>query len=466
MTVCPLKFNGINDVEVEEEEKKMITWKDTLSETKKQKDVVAVKEKKKLRKLEKPIVTEEFLEDLKINKNLLKTPRSDLFLAKYKNKNEILKCKSEKCLRACKIKEEIRDMIDVGSENEIKNCNEDLTETQIEKIESCEFISTEKNVFKTEEYNCNLIEPLIINEENCFDEIIIEPPLAFQNGDNKVELIEDLITSLEKETITDDAKQNVDKLCTIYQEILTDDSNRRSPSRNGIETVNDKFNSEAIKSEDDKNHTKTILEPREWDFDDMESLTSGAPNKWTEALSMERLNKGSLLKSSHSDVCIESTKTKQLIVTLPSILDKRDRNSAPPLFSILNIEPIIPQKRRKIEHIENNLHANINVIKKRKQQKDKVDVEETPRFKELLNFLTLTKGRNDEEMLTVSRKHCEKLLHFNAKASTKLPEIYGKGCNNNNKQVMKRNEIKLPPLKVVCKEKRLVKLVGENFIDR
>lgn len=248
-----------------------------------------------------------------------------------------------------------------------------------------------------------------------------------------------------------------------------------------------------------ENQTDTLLEPRDWYFDDLESLT-GAANEWTEVLSMERLNKSSL-KSSHSDVCMVSShelaKAKKLIVNIPSVVDKRDSTSAPPLLSVSSSEPV-PQKRRKIECIENSLCANIDVIKQKKQEEQEQLVEEpepqrqervkkekkkkrkksvacycdidmTPRFKELLNFLSLNSDKNEEEVLTLSRKHCVKLLRFNAKdanGAVKLPQINNilgiKSCSRE----MKRSEIRLPPLNTKCTRGRRtvnpIMIVGQS----
>lgn len=523
MTVCPLK---IDDKELEEEEKKMITWKDTLQQKKK--------------KFEKPVVTEEFLEDLKINKNLLKSPTRKNLLSKYKIAKSPIRSQSEKDLSKLgktfqKTKSE-QDLIDLDdgvveeieisskfSENQIiiddfipltrKNTvnlidelfdgKNDDDDDVIVSIEETDLVVEEEDTnFEFE--NDDLPFPLIED----FD--IIEPPPLFQNPatpkedrDSKMELIEKLIDALGEEYVCEsepgagdhvclDQKfsQNFDKLLGIYQKMLNDtklDSEKSSikfNSKTSMVPTKEEVVSFQTKTETDltqENETDTLLEPRDWDFDDLESL-AGASNKWTDALCIERLNKGNL-KTSHSDVCILNTTTtyesaqKKLVVNVPSVLDRRDSSSAPALFIVSSGEPV-PQKRRKIE---NALYTNINVIKQKKQEEQKKKKKRrnhrcdtdlmTPRFKELLNFLSLNSDRNEEEMLTLSRKQCIKLLNFDAKIlddRIKLPHIGLKSNNNNNNKELRKNVISLPPLNIVnCgKEKRIVNpimVVGQNF---
>lgn len=306
---------------------------------------------------------------------------------------------------------------------------------------------------------------------------------------------------VEKESVNiEDFNSRTTLTLNDFDEHLPDGNDLISP-KSLVETPNS--NEESFKTEveftlvQEKKQTDTILEPRDWYFDDLESLT-GAENKWTEALSMERLNKGSL-KSSHSDVCLvknsEAVKAKKLIINVPSVLEKRDSTSAPPLLGISISEPV-PQKRRRIEHMKNSLCANIDVIKQNKQKEQwesqqqqqkectkkeekkkkrkkniTCDIELTPRFKELLTFLSLNSERNEDEILTLSRKHCIKLLQLDAKALNnmiKLPPINNPGVRVCRKEMkLKKSGIKLPPLNVKgCRERRTVNpimVVGANF---
>lgn len=310
------------------------------------------------------------------------------------------------------------------------------------------------------------------------------------------------VTSVHGQKVAKDEAVSIEKFKSEtlddFEQHLSEEDDSIS-SRSLVETSNN--NEELFKATnglnlvEERTQTNTILEPRDWYSDDLESLTG--ENKWTEALSIERLNKGSL-KSSHSDVCMvksyEAVKTKKLVVNVPSVLEKRDSTSAPPLISISINEPV-PQKRRKIEHIENSLFANIDVIKQKKQKEEwevnqeqcvkkdekkkkrkknmasECDIDVTPRFKELLNFLSLNSERNEDEVLTLSRKDCIKLLHLDSKTLTnkiKLPPINNPGIRVGNKDSkMKRSGIKLPPLNVRgCRGKRAVNplmVVGENF---
>lgn len=307
------------------------------------------------------------------------------------------------------------------------------------------------------------------------------------------------VTSVDGQKVSKDESVSIEKIRSETLDDLSEGDDLISP-RSLVETsYNDE---ELFKAKNGFNliegrkQTNTILEPRDWYSDDLESLT-GAENKWTEALSMERLTKGSL-KSSHSDVCMvktyEGVKSKKLIVKVPSVLETRDSASAPPLICLSVNEPV-PQKRRKLEHIENSLCANIDVIKQKKQKEQwelnqevcvkkdekkkkrrknmasECDIEVTPRFKELLNFLSLNSERNEGEMLTLTRKDCIKLLHLDCKTlnnKIKLPPINSPRIRVSNKDTkIKKSGIKLPPLFVRgCRIKRSVNplmVVGENF---
>lgn len=303
-----------------------------------------------------------------------------------------------------------------------------------------------------------------------------------------------------------------------------DDDQSKLSSKSEINETTRKYNSEVTIASDDfkpqshfeartefhlpttfsQERTNTILEPRDWDLDDLESLTGNA-SKWTEALSMERLNKGSI-KSSHSDVGLvygyEPAPAKKLVVNIPSVFDRRESLSAPPVVVVSSSEGV-PEKKRRVElddvdychFIEGTLSKNIDMIRKQKREEEEgaarklqeaaakkkkkktncgCDVEVTPRFRQLLNFLAINTESNAEEVLTVSRRHCMKLLNFDGKdskdGSVKLPQICVREIKN--KEVVKKSEdVRLPPLNLKgTREYRTVvnplMVVGQNFNNR
>lgn len=231
--------------------------------------------------------------------------------------------------------------------------------------------------------------------------------------------------------------------------------------------------------------TDTILEPRS--IDDLDSLP-GVVDKWNDALSIEHLNKG-VLKSSYSDVGVESMKDKKLVITLPLAFDTKSSTSAPSLYSTSSNESVT-SKLRKNANIENILTANVDVIKEMMQNIHEVHSQQehdekeiniegrkdvacdniamTSHFEQHSNVLAVNSYDNKDEIL----QNRSRLPNFDTNVNNiifKLPPINPSGVKieliRGSKNI-KKSEICLPPLTVEGKRIASVNqlmVVGQNF---
>lgn len=485
-----------------EPERKLITWKDTMVKDNKslQSGGGVLKEKKKFKKYERPVVTEEFLEDLTTSGNFHgdknATSKIGLFAKCNNNKEPSVsvlsitessrQCGTDGDANVCfkfstlNLTTTSDELVESGKEASSKSLSEIREPEQPSSQVSALALQTETSSHvPSDQQKSDVCDTIAVLNTACH---LLEPPPEFQNafakkgadqvmGVRSMELDEKNIVINPVPIPLIDGESGGDRVVGL------DGYQVHSPE--GDLLLSPKGDFEATTEYD---LTEVIMGPREDDYDELESLT-GSANMWSEALSVQR-SQG--VRGSHSDVCLavvtgrsESSPMRRKVSHDDVKVERSDKelqSGVPVSADDLYDESFVPGKRRRTD--EDVLDANIELIREIKtsteaQKKPRMNNSKTskransadlsPRFQELLEFL-VGPGVNRDEMVTVSRMHCIKLLNYDRKD---LPKFPPKMCIPFKSSMGKCESVKLPPLKIKnYKEKRTQKplvVIGQNF---